>query len=252
MNKVELEKEKRNPQTLKEFGEMLLRVLKEVGEMLLGVLKEIGVMLLGVVGLKASRNKGKYDNVKDSNRIFEIEMNKINVIVKDARNAFKNDFFEYSVQLCYKSIENLAKLYYLELFGINPPFREKVVYQIICNIEAKLNKNIIDHDQLKHWNYIRNQIVHKHLKIKKRQAKEGGIFFDRLFRRLSAIAETKVFANYRKNCKIKSISVIVSCRYCGKDNMYDGSELECSNCGVVSAVYNDIPDELVLHNEKVE
>ncbi len=176
------------------------------------------------------------------------KLSKINIIVEDADIDFKTNRFGESIQKRFLSIEKLAELVYIKLF---PNIVEELdnnivkVHYYIRKIESKLNIRIVDHKKLAHWRGIRNDVVHEYLKIKKQQAMEGRIFFDRLFVNLKKYHSTIVegIRNSSQGERHNNPKVLTHamCKFCGTTQVYDGTEIECPSCGVESAEFDEIP-----------
>jgi len=59
------------------------------------------------------------------------------------------------------------------------------VDDIINKIESQLDENLVDHEELKYWRCIRNDIIHKHTKIEKDNVEKGKEFFEEFFKNLN-------------------------------------------------------------------
>ncbi len=131
------------------------------------------------------KNKEEFEFFKKIPLIIKNTNKKINQIVTDADNAFKSNQFEEFIRLKFLSIEKIADITHLKVFK-----REKLegedlkVDNIINEIERELKLELTDHEELKYWRRIRNNIIHDHLKIEKDKAEKGKEFFDELYNNL--------------------------------------------------------------------
>ncbi len=104
---------------------------------------------------------------------------------KDAEEAFTSKRFEEFIRLRFLSIEKLSEALYLSLYKREFKHEDdKKVDDLINEIGIKLNKKLVDFDELKYWRRIRNKVVHQNLKVSLDKAEKGKEFFDEIFNRL--------------------------------------------------------------------
>ncbi len=104
---------------------------------------------------------------------------------KDAEKAFNSKRFEEFIRLRFLSIEKLSEALYVSLY--KKEFKhedDKKVDDLINEIGIKINKKLVDYDELKYWRRIRNKVVHQNLKVSLDKAEKGKEFFDEIFDRL--------------------------------------------------------------------
>lgn len=147
----------------------------------------------------AFRINNIYENLKNNlntsntnqsqSRFLNNLIKKIEIVTKDADEAFELKRFEEFVRLKFLSVEKVCLLVYLKIFEKSFPEEKQLkIDDILYEIENKKNEKIVDHEQLKKWRRIRNRIAHDHVKIKEEKAIEAKEFFDMLVDKLEKLA----------------------------------------------------------------
>jgi len=132
------------------------------------------------------KTREEFEFFKNLPHILEIKIKKIDEIVNDANSAYNSERFEEYIRLKFLSIEIITEALYFKTFRKEVENKEKLkVDDIINKIESQLNENLVDHEELKYWRRIRNNIIHKHAKIEKDNVEKGKEFFEALFKNLN-------------------------------------------------------------------
>lgn len=109
---------------------------------------------------------------------------------KDAKNAFGSKRYEEYIRLSFLSIEKLSEALYLSLFRREFKHEDdKKVDDLISEIGQKLDRELVDEEEIKYWRRIRNKVVHQNLKIPLDKAEKGKEFFDEIFGIMSKILQ---------------------------------------------------------------
>lgn len=88
------------------------------------------------------------------------------------------------------SIEKLSEVLYLSLFKREFKHEDdKKVDDLISEVGQKLNRKLVDEEEIKYWRRIRNKVVHQNLKISLDKAEKGKEFFDEIFGTMSKILQ---------------------------------------------------------------
>jgi len=109
-------------------------------------------------------------------------MTKIYEINREAEKAFQDSRYSDSIMLRYKGTEIFFRSFYQEIFDIKKEEVEKLyLSQIIKKIEKKLEIRSEKLKGLNEWRIVRNNIVHKHLKVDRKLAEDAKQFFNQLY-----------------------------------------------------------------------
>ena len=102
--------------------------------------------------------------------------------LKDANNAFDSGNFEEFIRLYFLAIEKLTEAFYLKIFRKDlKSTNDKIIDDMIEDIENNIEISLVDINELKYWRRIRNKVIHQNLKIDKDRAEKGKEFFDEFY-----------------------------------------------------------------------
>lgn len=132
------------------------------------------------------KTREEFEFFKNLPHILEIKIKKIDEVVNDAEKAYNSERFEEFIRLTFLSIEKITEALYLKTFRKEVENNDDLkVDDVINKIEIQLNENLVDHEELKYWRRIRNNIIHEHAKIEKDNVEKGKEFFEELFKNLN-------------------------------------------------------------------
>lgn len=61
---------------------------------------------------------------------------------------------------------------------------DKILDDMIEDIENKIKIRLVDINELKYWRRIRNKVIHENLKIDRDKAEKGKEFFDEFYKKM--------------------------------------------------------------------
>lgn len=109
-------------------------------------------------------------------------MTKIYEINREAEKAFQDGRYSDSIMLRYRGTEIFFRSFYNEIFDVKIKEEEKLyLSQIIKKIEKRLEIRSGKLKELNEWRMVRNNIVHKHLKVDRKRAENAKLFFNQLY-----------------------------------------------------------------------